>query len=352
MSNHNQDIQTIGIIGGGQLARMLALAGIPLGFRFVFLDTYAECPAADLGELIIGAYDDLEKLHQLADKADVLSFDFENVPAAAIESLAEKVPFFPSPKALATAQDRLSEKTLFRELAITTPEFHNIEQTADLAAAKDFLFPAILKTRRFGYDGKGQVRIKTFSELNEAWNELERSDCLLEGFVNFDLEVSQVATRDQQGHIAFYPLTHNRHEDGILVESIAPYDSDVLTKKAQSYTRKVLEHFDYVGTLAIEFFVSGEELIVNEMAPRVHNSGHWTIEGAITSQFENHIRAITGLPLGATDAVGQVRMLNCIGAMPSRTERLCDTTANYHDYGKSAREGRKVGHITYVSRNK
>lgn len=348
MSLNETDINVIGIIGGGQLARMLALAGIPLGFKFVFLDTYAECPASALGKLIVGQYDDLEKLHQLADQADVLSFDFENVPATAINSIAQKVPFHPSPAALATAQDRLSEKTLFRALGIATPEFHNLEKTADLASAKEFTYPAILKTRRLGYDGKGQVRIRDFSELNEAWNELGRVDCLLEGFVDFDLEVSQVATRDQHGNIAFYPLTHNRHENGILVESIAPYSNAILQEKAQDCTRKVLKHFDYVGTLAIEYFVAGDNLIVNEMAPRVHNSGHWTIEGAVTSQFENHIRAITGLPLGAADAVGQVRMQNCIGEMPARSKSLTDKNAHYHDYGKSARPGRKVGHITYV----
>jgi len=344
----NHQIKTIGIIGGGQLARMLALAGIPLGYKFIFLDTYAECPASDLGKLIVGEYDDLEKLHELANQADVLTFDFENIPAHAINSIAKVVPFYPSPQALATAQDRLSEKTLFTELGLKTPEFHNIESASDLTSARDFSFPAILKTRRLGYDGKGQVRIKQFSELNEAWNSLNRVDSLLEGFVNFDFEVSQVATRAINGDIVFYPLTKNRHADGILVESTAPYINKSLTEKAQAYTAKVLEHFEYIGTLAIEYFVSGDELIVNEMAPRVHNSGHWTIEGSETSQFENHIRAISGLPLGPTDAVGEIRMENCIGQMPAREDTLGNQFAHYHDYGKSARPGRKVGHITYV----
>jgi len=343
-------IQTIGIIGGGQLARMLALAGIPLGYKFIFLDTYAECPAGDLGEVIIAQYDDQVKLLELASRCDVLTFDFENVPATALNKIVKQVDFHPSSNALKTAQDRLSEKTLFDELGIPTPDFLNIESKQDIDKAKDFPFPAILKTRRLGYDGKGQVRISSHTELMAAWNELGNTECLLEGFVQFDFEVSQIAVRDTDGNIKFYPLTENRHQNGILVESNAPYENIKLEKLAQSHTKKLLEKFNYVGILAIEFFVNGNSLIINEMAPRVHNSGHWTIEGTLSSQFENHIRAITGLPLGDTAAICKTKMVNCLGEMPSRKESLKDFSAHYHDYAKAARPGRKVGHITYLSK--
>ena len=343
-------VSTVGIIGGGQLARMLALAGIPLGYKFIFLDTYAECPAGDLGEVILAQYDDQEKLLELASRCDVLTFDFENVPASALNEIVKQVSFHPSAEALKTAQDRLSEKTLFDELGIPTPDYLNIESKEDITKASDFPFPAILKTRRLGYDGKGQVRIKSFEELTGAWNELGKTACLLEGFIKFDFEVSQVAVRDADGNINFYPLTENRHEHGILIESNAPFVNSVLESLAQTYTKKLLEHFDYIGVLAIEFFVKGNSLIINEMAPRVHNSGHWTIEGTISSQFENHIRAITGLPLGDTFAICKAKMINCLGEMPNRAESLKDASAHYHDYAKEARPGRKVGHITYLSK--
>lgn len=340
-------IKTVGIIGGGQLARMMALAGIPLGYKFIFLDTYASCPASDLGDLIVAEYHDQEKLLELANRCDVLSFDFENVPASAIDEISKQVTFHPAPTALQTAQDRLSEKTLFRKLDIPTPEFLNIESIDDINKASGFPFPAILKTRRLGYDGKGQVRISKYEELSAAWNELGKTACLLEGFVQFDTEVSQIAMRATGGDIRFYPLTENTHKNGILIESNAPFIDNNLTELAQNYTQKLLEHFNYVGVLSIEFFVCGNALIINEMAPRVHNSGHWTIEGAATSQFENHIRAITGLPLGDTSAIGKSKMINCLGEMPSRSEILKDPTAHYHDYAKEPRKGRKVGHITY-----
>ena len=342
-------IKTVGIIGGGQLARMLALAGIPLGYKFIFLDTYSTCPAADLGELIVAEYNDQEKLLELASRCDVLTFDFENVPASALDEIVKQVSFHPSVNALKTAQDRLSEKNLFKKLGIPTPECLSIESADDVATAFDFPFPAILKTRLLGYDGKGQVRIKNYADLEQAWNELGNNACLLEGFVNFDTEVSQIAVRAKDGEIRFYPLTENTHKNGILIESNAPFKNNVLSALAQSYTSKLLEHFNYVGVLAIEFFVCSDALIINEMAPRVHNSGHWTIEGAVSSQFENHIRAITGLPLGDTSAVGSSRMLNCLGEMPSRDEILKDPAAHYHDYAKEPRSGRKVGHVTYLN---
>jgi len=343
-------VRTIGIIGGGQLARMLALAGIPLGYKFIFLDTYPECPAGDLGEVIIAQYDDQEKLLELASRCDVLTFDFENVPATALNEIVKQVTFHPSADALKTAQDRLSEKTLFDELGIPTPDYKNIESQEDISSAVDFPFPAILKTRRLGYDGKGQVRISTHVDLEKAWDELGNTACLLEGFVKFDFEVSQVAARDAKGNINFYPLAENRHENGILIESNAPFVNKVLESLAQTYTKNVLEHFNYVGVLAIEFFVNADSLIINEMAPRVHNSGHWTIEGTISSQFENHIRAITDLPLGDTFAIGKAKMINCLGEMSKREEVLKNASAHYHDYAKAARPGRKVGHITYLSK--
>lgn len=343
-------IKTIGIIGGGQLARMLALAGIPLGYKFIFLDTYETCPASDLGELLLGEYDDHDELMELASRCDVLTYDFENVPATSLDEIIKLVDLHPSASALKTAQDRLSEKTLFTSMDIPTPNYLNIESKDDLIKAKDFSFPAILKTRRLGYDGKGQVRLSNFTELSAAWDELGNTACLLEGFVQFETEVSQIAVRGNDGDIRFYPLTENTHKNGILIESNAPYTNDSLSDLAQNYTTKLLEHFNYVGVLAIEFFVSNNALIINEMAPRVHNSGHWTIEGTLTSQFENHIRAITGLPLGDTFAICKSKMINCLGEMPDRKEALSDTSAHYHDYSKEPRPGRKVGHITYVNK--
>lgn len=337
---------TIGIVGGGQLARMLALAGYPLGLRFVVLDPAPDACAGQVAELIPGAYDDPAALAQLAARSDVVTFDFENVPAAAARVLTESVPVYPPPAALATAQDRLSEKTLFQQLGIPTPAYAAVDSPSELNLVIARLgLPAVLKTRRLGYDGKGQRVLRAPQDISPAWRDLSGNALILEGFVPFEREVSLLAARSVNGATVFYPLTENRHRDGILRVSQVPCQVPGLQAKAQEYVGRILERLEYVGLLAVEFFVQQGRLLANEMAPRVHNSGHWTIEGAQTSQFENHLRAILGLPLGSTALRGQAAMVNFIGQMPERAAVLA-TGAHYHDYGKAPRTGRKVGHAT------
>lgn len=343
---------TVGILGGGQLARMLALAGAPLGLRFLVMDSAADACAAQFVPLLGADYRDEDALAEFARRVDVVTFDFENVPAESAEWLARRVPVFPNPRALAVAQDRLAEKSLFRELGITVPEFAVVETRADLdRAAETVGLPAILKTRRLGYDGKGQFRIRSRDDLDAAWSALgaqaERVGLILEAFVPFDREVSVVAVRARNGEFRAYPLTENWHESGILSASLAPARAaDALIEPAQQAARRVAQALDYVGVFALELFVCGETLLANEMAPRVHNSGHWTIEGAEVSQFENHLRAVLGLPLGDTQALGLSCMLNWIGNLPDRGSVLDEASGHWHDYGKSPRDGRKVGHAT------
>ena len=337
----------VGIVGGGQLARMMALAGYPLGLDFIVLDPSPQSCAGQVAELLIGAYDDRDKLAELAKRADVVTFDFENVPAEAVGWLADHCPVYPPPDALAAAQDRLDEKTLFRSLGIATAPFAAVDSRDDLQNAIEQLgLPAVLKTRRFGYDGKGQTLLRSPDDLEPAWQQLGGSPLILEGFVDFDCEVSLIAARDRQGQTVFYPLTENRHRDGILHLSRAPYPNTGLQQQAEAAVGRLLDRLDYVGVLAVEWFVTGDRLIANEMAPRVHNSGHWTIEGAETSQFENHLRAVTGLPLGSTACRGVSAMINFIGDLPDRAGFLALPDAHFHDYGKTARAGRKVGHGT------
>ncbi len=341
---------TVGILGGGQLARMMALAGAPLGLRFLVLDSAADACAAQFVPLLGADYRDEEALAEFARRVDVVTFDFENVPAESAEWLARRVPVFPNPRALAVAQDRLAEKSLFRELGIGVPAFAAVDTREDLGrAAREVGLPAILKTRRLGYDGKGQFRIRAEQDLDAAWAALgaqaERVGLLLEAFVPFEREVSVVAVRGRDGEFRAYPLTENWHESGILAASLAPAAvDDALREAALAAARRVAEALDYVGVFALELFVRDGHLLANEMAPRVHNSGHWTIEGAEVSQFENHLRAVLGLPLGSTAARGVSCMLNWIGALPERDVVLDEAGGHWHDYGKSPREGRKVGH--------
>ncbi len=343
---------TVGILGGGQLARMLALSGAPLGLRFLVLDATPDACAAQFAPLLQADYRDQDALAQFAARVDVATFDFENVPAESAQWLAERVPVFPSPRALSVAQDRLAEKTLFRELGIPVPEFAAIDSRAELDAALVRIgTPCILKTRRLGYDGKGQFRIKTLADAGAAWDSLGAQattvGLILEGFVAFQRELSVLAVRGRDGELRTWPLTENWHEDGILSASLAPASvSAPLQAQALDAARKVAEALDYVGVFALELFLKDGVLLANEMAPRVHNSGHWTIEGAETSQFQNHLRAVLGLPLGDTRAVGQSAMLNWIGEMPTPLPVLAEACGHWHDYGKSSREGRKVGHAT------
>jgi 5-(carboxyamino)imidazole ribonucleotide synthase len=345
-------VTTVGILGGGQLARMLALSGAPLGLRFLVLDSTPDACAAQFAPLLQADYRDQYALASFADQVDVATFDFENVPAESARWLAERVPVFPSPRALAVAQDRLAEKTLFRELGIPVPEFADIASRQAMDEALQRIgTPCILKTRRLGYDGKGQFRIKSPADADAAWAALgpqaDTVGLILEGFVAFQRELSVLAVRGRDGELRAWPLTENWHESGILSASLAPAAVDAaLQAQALATARKVAEALDYVGVFALELFLRDGELLANEMAPRVHNSGHWTIEGAETSQFQNHLRAVLGLPLGDTRAIGHSVMLNWIGEMPSLLPVLAEASGHWHDYGKSPREGRKVGHAT------
>ncbi|RPE81096.1 5-(carboxyamino)imidazole ribonucleotide synthase [Vulcaniibacterium tengchongense] len=343
---------TVGILGGGQLARMLALSGAPLGLRFLVMDNVADACAGQFAPMVVGDYRDEAALAEFASRVDVATFDFENVPAESAQWLAERVPVFPNPRALATAQDRLAEKTLFRELGIPVPPFAAVETREELAAALAAIgAPCILKTRRLGYDGKGQFRIRTPADADAAWEALGAQAAtvglILEGFVAFERELSVVAARGRDGEFRPWPLTENWHVDGVLSVSLAPARADAaLVERAYAHARRLAEALDYVGVFALELFCRDGELLANELAPRVHNSGHWTIEGSETSQFQNHLRAVLGLPLGDTRMLGRACMLNWIGAMPDAAPVLAEPGGHWHDYGKPPRAGRKVGHAT------
>jgi len=345
-------MKTVGILGGGQLARMMALSAAPLGLRFLVLDTAADACAGQFAPMVVGDYTDEAALAEFASKIDVATFDFENVPAASAQWLAGRVPVFPSPRALAVAQDRLAEKTLFRELGIPVPDFADIDSRAALDDAVARLgTPCILKTRRLGYDGKGQFRIKSAADVDAAWDALGAQagmvGLILESFVAFEREMSVVAVRGQDGEFRAWPLTENWHVDGVLSASLAPAHVDAAMQAvALSHARALAEALDYVGVFALELFCRDGELLANELAPRVHNSGHWTIEGSETSQFHNHLRAVLGLPLGDTRMLGVACMLNWIGTMPDAKAVLGEAGGHWHDYGKQPREGRKVGHAT------
>jgi 5-(carboxyamino)imidazole ribonucleotide synthase len=340
----------VGILGAGQLGRMLALAGYPLGLRFRFLDE-GFAPAGDVAELVQGSFTDERTLAAFADGLDAVTYEFENVPVEAARYLESRLSVFPPSAALACAQDRLNEKSLFARLGIPTPEFYNITSLQDLSiSAAAAGIPCILKTRRGGYDGKGQFTLRSPEDVEPAWRALGAGEVplILESFVRFDRELSVLAVRSAAGQCAFYPLVQNEHGAGILRLSIAPAPelSRSLQDQAERHAAAVMNELGYVGILAIEFFEIGGRLLANEMAPRVHNSGHWSIEGAVTSQFENHLRAGLGLPLGATVNLGCSAMINLIGSAPAASDILTIPDAHYHWYGKSPRPGRKLGHIT------
>ncbi len=335
----------VGVLGGGQLARMLALDGYPLGLEFVVLDPAEGVCSASVSDQLQGDYDDEMLLAELANKADVVTYEFENVPAAAVEFLSGKVPVYPPPQALATAQDRLNEKTMFRELDIATPQFAAVNSLAELEQAMDQVgWPAVIKTRTQGYDGKGQAVLRQVEDLAPAWESFGGVPAIVEAFVPFEREVSIIAVRSRSGEMVCYPLTENTHREGILRLSIAR-PGDAMQALAEEYAQRLLSKLDYVGVLALELFQAGDELLANEFAPRVHNTGHWTQDGAETSQFENHLRAVLGLPLGATDTIGYTAMVNLIGDFPAVDDVLVNTHSHLHLYGKEPRAGRKVGHI-------
>jgi 5-(carboxyamino)imidazole ribonucleotide synthase len=340
----------IGVLGGGQLGRMLGLAGVPLGRRFAFLDPSSESPARVVGDLDVAAYDDDDALRRMATRCEVVTYEFESVPVAAVHALERHgAKVFPPAGALEVAQDRFLEKSFFAKLGIATAPFAKVDSKEDLArAVAELGLPAVLKTRRFGYDGKGQFVLRAASNVDAAWSAVKERPSIVERFVAFDRELSILTVRGRDGSAATYPLVENHHAGGILRVSYAPAPavSATLQQKAAAIAETVARELAYVGVLAIEMFAVGDDLVLNEMAPRVHNSGHWTIEGAETSQFENHLRAILGLPLGSTAARGASAMVNVIGAMPPADAVLAVEGAHLHDYGKDAAPGRKLGHVT------
>jgi 5-(carboxyamino)imidazole ribonucleotide synthase len=336
----------VGILGGGQLARMLALAGHPLGLHTTVLDpAEAPCGAAVAGH-VQSAYDDPEGLAHLAAASDVVTYEFEQVPEQAVAGLAERVAVQPSGEALGVGRDRLDEKSLFQEVGIPTAPFQPVDSEQALTAAVEAVgLPAVLKTRTMGYDGKGQEILRQPEDVEGAWDRLGGVPLILEAMVDFRREVSMIAVRGGDGDCRFYPVVENVHREGILHESFARAE-DPVQAAAEDHARRLLERLDYVGVLALELFDAGDQLLANEMAPRVHNSGHWTIEGAETSQFENHMRAVCGLPLGNTEPVGQCVMINLIGELPDTAAVLAAPGAHLHLYDKAPRPGRKIGHIT------
>jgi 5-(carboxyamino)imidazole ribonucleotide synthase len=340
---------TVGVVGAGQLGRMLALAGYPLGLDFLFLDPAKDAPAGQVAPMLNGAFTEARLLDELAARAEVLTFDWENISVDALRALKGDTRIAPPIPALATAQDRVSEKKLFERLGIPTTRWLAVSSRSQLTrAVRDIGLPAVIKTRRFGYDGKGQAVLRTPEDVEKAWADLGTQPLLFEELIPFDCEVSIIGARSPRGEVVIYPLNGNVHSEGILRLTRAPYGPPRWQKLAAGYLEKVLKHFRYTGILTIEFFVRGGKLLANEMAPRVHNSGHWTLEGAATSQFENHLRAILDLPLGSTQALGYSAMLNLIGTLPPREAMLAESGLHYHDYGKQPRPGRKLGHCTLV----
>jgi 5-(carboxyamino)imidazole ribonucleotide synthase len=336
----------VGVLGAGQLARMIALAGYPLGVDFIFLDPSEDACANRLGEHLHGDYEDPRLLAQLAERADVVTYEFENVPADVAEFLASHTQVHPAPKALAVAQDRLIEKAFLHDLDIPVSSYVAVDSLESLEQAMATIgWPAILKSCTMGYDGKGQSLLKSVADLKPAWEQLGGVQGVAEAFVPFNREVSIIAARNVSGATVFYPLSQNLHRDGILRVSES-CDNDPMQQQAESYILRLMEALDYVGVLALELFEVDGKLIANEFAPRVHNSGHWTIEGSETSQFENHLRAILDLPLGATTAVGKAAMVNFIGGLPVTEELLAIPHAHLHLYDKLPRKGRKVAHAT------
>lgn len=327
----------------------MALAGYPLGIDCLFLDRSADTPAAQVSSTLVGEFTDRKLLRELARRSEVLTFDWENVSLEGLRALGRRTRIAPPLAALAMSQDRLAEKKLFAKLGIPTTRYMAVDSSASLERAlRQIGLPAVIKTRRLGYDGKGQAVVRTAAEAHAAFERLRGVGLIFEEFIPFDYEVSVIGARSRSGEIAIYPLNRNLHRDGILRLTRAPWGDAALQRSAARHLTRVLEHYRYEGILNIEFFVRGGKLIANETAPRVHNSGHWTIEGAATSQFENHLRAILGLPLGSTRARGHAAMLNLIGTMPAKEKFLDVADLHWHDYGKEERPGRKLGHLTLI----
>ena len=342
-------VKTIGIFGGGQLGRMLAQAALPLGLHCTFFEAGSECPASKLGDVIDNTQPNA--LQTFAASADVFSLEFENTLLADADALIESKTLYPPRQALAIAQNRLSEKALFAELEIPIAPYTAIHSLADLQhAAQTQGLPLVVKTATGGYDGKGQYVVRNTSDIDQAWQQLGHAAPLIaESFVHFEREVSIIAVRGQDGMVKTWPLAENHHHEGILSHSIVPAPRSAnLQPIATDYITRLLNHLDYVGVLTLELFVTAQGLFANEMAPRVHNSGHWSMEGAVCSQFENHMRAVAGLPLGSTDVIKPTVMVNIIGEHPNTADILALEGAHLHLYGKTERVGRKLGHITLM----
>jgi 5-(carboxyamino)imidazole ribonucleotide synthase len=341
----------VGIVGAGQLGRMLALAGYPLGIRSLFLDRSADTPGAQVAPSLIGDLEDPVRLAELATRSDVLTFDWENISGSTLEPLEKITKVRPPRAALQVSQDRLAEKALFAKLKIPVAAHAAIDAKRDLVAASQKIgLPGVLKTRRLGYDGKGQFVLRQAADIEAAWDAIGGLGLIYEKFQAFSREVSLVGARSAAGDTVFYPLSANTHGGGILRYSTAPFTNAALERGARLYLKRVMNHLDYIGVLTIEFFVVNGRLIANEMAPRVHNSGHWTIEGCVTSQFENHLRAICDMPLGSCRALGHTAMINFLGKMPDLERLLAIEGLAFHDYGKEPRPGRKLGHCTILKR--
>ena len=342
----------LGVLGAGQLGQMLALAGRRLGVETRFLAPDPQSPAGQYAELIVAGYDNHAALAHFVEGADVVTYEFENIPIETANHIAELTPVRPSVRALETAQDRALEKQCFEKLGIPTARSAAASSLAEARAALEMAGrPAILKTRRHGYDGKGQSVIRERSDLERAWVTFAGAPSIIETFVNFKRELSIIAVRSLSGDIEFYPLVENHHSEGILRFSIAPAQnvSTALQTQAEQFARRILEELDYVGVLAVEFFDTADGLLANEMAPRVHNSGHWTIEGADTSQFENHLRAVMGMELGSTEVHGVSGMVNVIGFEPNVAKLREIPSVHVHMYGKTPAPRRKLGHITVTA---
>jgi 5-(carboxyamino)imidazole ribonucleotide synthase len=342
-------LSRVGIVGAGQLGRMLALAGYPLGIRCLFLDRSADAPGAQVAPILVGDLEDPARLAELAAQSNVLTFDWENIAGGALEPLEKLTKVRPPRAALEVSQDRILEKALFKKLKIPVAAHVAIDTKEQLTRATQKIgIPGVLKTRRLGYDGKGQFVLHDASHVDRAWEAIGADGLIYEKFQRFSREVSIVGARSADGRIVFYPLAANTHGGGILRYSIAPFTNLQLERTARIYLKRIMNALGYVGVLTVEFFVVKGRLIANEMAPRVHNSGHWTIEGCVTSQFENHLRAICDLPLGSTRALGHTAMINFLGTMPNRERLLAIDGLAFHDYGKQPRPGRKLGHCTIL----
>jgi 5-(carboxyamino)imidazole ribonucleotide synthase len=339
----------VGVVGAGQLGRMLALAGYPLGVRCMFLDRSADAAAAQVAPILTGELTDAAQLAALAASNDVLTFDWENISGEALAPLEKLTRVRPPRAALEVSQDRIAEKALFSKLRIPVAAHVAVDGKAELVAAiRKLGLPGVLKTRRLGYDGKGQFVLRSSEHIDEAWAAIGGPGLIYEKFQQFSREVSIVGARSARGEMVFYPLSANTHGGGILRYGIAPFVNARLERRARAYLQRLMSALDYVGVLTIEFFVVKGRLVANEMAPRVHNSGHWTIEGCVTSQFENHLRAICDLPLGSTRALGHTAMINFLGEMPNPSRLLAIEGLAFHDYGKEPRPGRKLGHCTIL----